>query len=157
MTEPNAENSAPSAQEAAVEPSWKPLLWLAGGVAALVLLGELLFDAALEFGEFLFLTLVEAPEELLEDYIEDWLKAYDPHQADRYSEMATAIGLTPVKIATGLVFLRWAWAHTRRSLAPKAQAFLRRQSLAVWLAWRALPWRRKLLAAAALGLLAMFV
>ena len=157
MTEPNAEDLAPAVQDAAVEPSWKPLLWLLGGIAALVLLGELLFDVLLEFGEFLFLTLVEAPEEFLEDYIEDWLKAYDPHEADRYSEMVTAIGLTPVKIVTGLIFLRWVWMHTRRSLIPKAQAFLKRHSLAVWLAWCALPWHRKLLAVAVMGVLVMFV
>jgi hypothetical protein len=141
----------------AVEPSWKPLLWWAGGLAALVLLWELLFDALLDVGETLFLVLVEGPEELLEDQIEEWLKERFPHDADYYSEMITALGLTPFKIVLGLLLLRWLWAHTRRSLAPKALAFLRRQWLSVWLAWKALGWPYKLAALVAVGLLALML
>ena len=154
MAEPKPQDILPGAAAALpVQPSWKPLLWLVGGVLAAVLLWELLFDAMLELGEFLFLTLVEGPEEVLEDYIEEWLKEYHPHQADYYSEMITAIGLTPVKILTGLLLLRWLWKRPRH----RFMAFLRRQSLAVWLAWKALPWYYRLASVLALVIVAIIL
>jgi hypothetical protein len=161
MTEPDPKELAISRDAdaaQAVEPSWKPLLWLVAGLAVLVGLGELLFDALLEVGETLFLVLVEAPEEFLEDWIEEWLKENHPHDADRYSEMITAIGLTPVKILTGLILARWLWLHARRSFFPRARAFLWRQWLAVRLAWKALFWPYKILAGlAVLGVLAVLI
>jgi hypothetical protein len=154
MSEHDSEKSVLAQGGAAVAPSWKPLLWLVGGVAALVLLGELLFETLLEVGETLFLYLVEGPEEVLEDHLEAWLTQHYPHDADRYSEMITAFGVTPIKILTAVLLLRWLWTHTHTSLLPKSRAFLKRQSLAVWLAWKALPWYYKLLSVLALGAVA---
>lgn len=142
----------------AVEPSWKPLFWLIGGLTVLIVLGELLFDVFLDTLEVLFLALVEAPEEILEDKIEDWLKVHYPHDADRYSELITAIGLTPVKIVTGFLMARWLWRHSQSKLFPKFRAYLYRQYLAVRLAWQALAWYYKILiGVVVLGVLAVLI
>lgn len=141
-----------------VEPSWKPLFWLVGGLTVLIVLGELLFDVFLDVAEVLFLALVEAPEELLEDKIEEWLKVHYPHDADRYSELITAIGLTPVKILTGILMARWLWRHSHSKLFPKFRAYLYRQYTAVRLAWQALAWYYKVLAGVlALGILVVLI
>jgi hypothetical protein len=159
MTESKPDKNAPvSAEDIAVQPSWTPLYWLVGTIIFLVFLWELMLDLLLEFGETLFLVLVEAPEEFLEDILEEWLKVHYPHQADRYSEMITAIGLTPVKIITGLIFARWLWVYTHGNLFPKWVAFFKRQSLAVWLAWKAVFWPYKILAVfLVLGVLAVII
>jgi hypothetical protein len=141
-----------------VEPSWKPLLWLIGGLVVLIGLGELLIDVLLDMAETLFLVLVEAPEEILEDQIEDWLKVHVPHDADVYSERIAFYGLTPIKILTGVILARWLWRHSHSNLFPKFRAYLYRQYTAVRLAWQALAWYYKILTGmAVLGVLAILI
>jgi hypothetical protein len=151
--------------DADIQPSWKPLFWSVGVLAALVGLGELVIEFGLDTLEFVFellekvyLVVVEAPEELLEDKIEDWLAEHFPHQAARYSELITAIGLTPLKILLGLLLLRWLWRHSRHTLLPRFARWVRRQWLAVRLAWRLLAWPYKaLVVAGAVGSLFIFI
>lgn len=133
-----------------MEPSWKPLFWMLGSVAALVALGEIFFEALLEglemVGEGIFL-LVEGSEEHLEDKIEEWFDL-DPFHA----ELITAWTLIPVKIALAVLVLRWLWRTASGRLWPKVKTFLHRQWAAVRLAWRLLAWPFKVLVAAvALG------
>jgi hypothetical protein len=159
MSEHNSEEftTTQNGSVEAVAPSWKPLLWLVASVVTLVVLGELMFEMLLELGETLFLYVVEGPEEMLEDQLEDWLTEHFPHDADRYSEMITAFGVTPLKVLTALFVLRWLWVHTHTTLLPKLGAFIKRHSLAVWLAWGQLPWYYKLLGVIVIGSVAIIL
>lgn len=129
--------------EIAVAPSWKPLLWLAGGLAVAIGLGEVFLDLILEglelLGEAIFYA-VEGGEELLEDKIEEWFDL-DPYHA----EIITAWTLTPVKILLAVLALRGLWRLGRRKLFPRVRTYCRRQYRAVQLAWRALAWPFRIL------------
>ena len=160
MTDPESKDAAvPSAaalDEPPVEPSWKPLLWLVGGLAVVVGLGEVLFDLLLDIleliGEGIFF-VVEGSEEHLEDKIEEWFDL-DPFHA----EIVTAWSLTPVKILLAILALKWLWRKAHSKLIPRIVARLKRQQLAVRLAWRLLAWPYKaLLAVAVLGALALVI
>ena len=135
-----------------VEPSWKPLLWVVGGLVMVIGLWEVflelglnLFEILLEILEKAWLILIEAPEEFLEDLLESWLKNHFPHEADRYSEIVTAIGLTPLKILLIILLLRWLWGLAHGKLIPRFAAYVKRQYTAVHLAWQALGWPVKIL------------
>ena len=155
MIEPNQNppsNDEQPALDADIQPSWKPLYWTLGILTVLIGLGELVLEFGLEALEFVFEVLekiylftIEAPEELLEDRIEEWLARHYPHQAARYSELITAIGLTPVKIVLGLLLLRWLWNHTHTTLLPRFFRFVRGNCIAVRLAWDILAWPYKAL------------
>jgi hypothetical protein len=134
----------------AVAPSWKPLLWLAGGLTVLIVLGEVFFDVLLEglelLGEVIFFA-VEGSEEHLEDKIEEWFDL-DPYHA----EIVTAWTMTPFKILLAIFVLRWLWRRAHGKLFPRIAAYIKRQYTAVRLAWQLLAWPFKILAvAAALG------
>lgn len=138
--------------EAQIEPSWKPLLWLVGILAAVIGLGELLlelgvhlFEILLELLEALYLALIEAPEELLEDQIESWLKVHFPHEADRYSEIITAVGFTPFKLLLAYFLARWLWRLGHSKLVPAIEQWCKLQVMKVRLAWRLLFWPWKIL------------
>jgi len=151
--------------EESIEPSWKPLLWFLGILAAAIGLGELflelgfhVLEALLELLETLYLALIEAPEELLEDQIEDWLKIHFPHEADRYSEIITAFGLTPFKLLLLYFLARWLWRLGHSKIVPALERWCKRQVMKVRLAWRLLFWPYKLLIGiVALGLLAILI
>ena len=136
-----------------IEPSWKPFYWFVGTVVALFLLGELIIDFGLEVAEFLWvlieklwLILIEAPEEWLEDRLADYLKQHFPHEAERYSEIATALGLTPLKLVLVLLVGRWGVRRIRRVIWPKVQAAVRRRVRQVQLAWDILSLPQKIFA-----------
>lgn len=130
-----------SEADSAVEASWKPLIWAAAGLAAMIGLGEVFFDLILDglevLGEGIFYA-VEGSEELLEDKIEEWF-GLDPYHA----EIVTAWTLTPVKLLLAFAALRWLWGLGRRKLFPKIVAYLKRQCRAVFLAWQDLAWFSK--------------
>lgn len=102
---------------------------------------ELLFDIV----EQVWLVLIEAPEEMLEDQIAVWLKNHFPHEADRYSEIITAIGLTPVKLLLVFLLARWGWRHSRTTLWPHLRNGFRIRVTEVRLAWAELRWLYRLL------------
>jgi hypothetical protein len=133
----NLETSPP------VEPSWKPLIWLVGGLAIAIALGEIFFELILELfetlGEAVFYA-VEGSEELLEDKIEEWFDL-DPYHA----EIVTAWSISPLKILIAVLLLRWLWKLARRKLFPKAATYCRKQYTAVRLAWDTLPWLYRIL------------
>ncbi len=138
--------------DAAIQPSWKPLLWLGGSLAALIGLWEIflelglhLFDLLFEILESIWLILIEAPEEYLEDLLADWLKHHFPHEADRYSEITTAIGLTPLKLLLIVMLARWIWQHSRTAWWPRIQRWFHVRVTEVRLAWEALWWPYRLL------------
>jgi hypothetical protein len=146
------DSKRPPGDEAEVEPSWKPLYWVLGSLALVIGLGEILLELGfhlLDFlmgaGETVYLALVEAPEELLEDQIENWLEQHFPHDAGRYSEIVTAVGLTPVKILLGLLLARWLWRKAHSEAAPRIEAYIKRQYRSVLLAWKLLAWPYKAL------------
>ncbi len=157
--------SCPAAEELPIVPSWKPLYWAAGILTALVALWEIFLDLGMDLFELLldliehaWLILVEAPEELLEDQIENWLKRHYPHDADRYSELITVYGLTPLKAVLVLLLLRWLWRKARTRLLPRIALFFRRHYAAVRLAWQLLAWPYKALGAVVvLGLLVILI
>jgi len=139
-------------EEEVIEASWKPLLWLGGILLSLVALWEIflelgihIFSFLLQVIEHLWLVLIEAPEELLEDKIEDWLKVHFPHDADYYSEIVTAFGLMPVKALLVVFLLKWLWNHSRTTLLPKVKRWLYIRVSEVKLAWAALAWPYKVL------------
>jgi hypothetical protein len=139
-----------------VEPSWKPLLWLVGGLAVAIGLGEIFFELILEglemLGEGVFY-VVEGSEELLEDKIEEWFEL-DPYHA----EIVTAWTMTPVKLLLAFIALKWLWRFSHNKLFPKIAAYIKRQYTAVQLAWRALAWPFKILIAiAAVGGLVVLI
>lgn len=146
-------DEAAGIQEDAIEPSWKPFYWFVGSVVALFLLGELIIDFGLEVAEFLWvliekvwLVLIEAPEEWLEDRLADYLKQHFPHEAERYSEIATALGLTPLKLVLVLLMGRWGIRRVRTVVWPKARDAVRRRVRQVQLAWALLSLPQKIFA-----------
>lgn len=140
-------------EDEGLEPSWKPFYWFVGTVVALFVLGELLIDFGLEVAEFLWvviekawLIVIEAPEEWLEDRLADYLKQHFPHEAERYSEIATAMGLTPLKLALILLAGRWGIRKIRVVLWPKLRSAVRRRIRQVQLAWTVLSLPQKIFA-----------
>jgi hypothetical protein len=136
-----------------VEASWTPFFWFLGSAVAIFVLGELLIDFGIEFFEFLFeilervwLVLIEAPEEWLEDRLADYLKQHFPHEAERYSEIATAMGLTPLKLILVMVFGRFAYRKIRNIYWPRARRWFRLRVKQVRLAWHGLTLMQKILA-----------
>lgn len=143
-----------------VEASWKPFYWFVGSFVAMFLLGEFLLDFGLELFEFLleviekiWLVLIEAPEEWLEDRLADYLKQHFPHEAERYSEIATALGLTPLKLLLALVFIRYAFRKCRDVIWPKVRRWVRIRVKQVQLAWGHLHLVQKIFAGAVFILL----
>ena len=132
MSDPHSEASSlpPSRSTAAeVQPSWKPLIGFAAGLAAVIALGEVFFDLALEGLEMLghgIFYAVEGSEELLEDKIEEWFDL-DPYHA----EIATAWLTTPIKLLLAFSIVRALWRLGRWRLFPKLAAYLKRQWAAV--------------------------
>lgn len=157
--------SHPAIEEPPIAPSWKPLYWAAGVLTAFIALWEIfldlgmdLFELLLDLIEHVWLVLVEAPEELLEDQIEKWLKQHYPHDADRYSELITVYGLTPLKAVLVVLLARWLWRKARAHLFPRIVLFFRRNYAAVRLAWQLLAWPYKALAGVVvLGVLAILI
>ena len=155
-SDPNARIPAAPDSGIPVEPSWRPLLWVAGCLAAIIGLGEFFLDVVLEvlelIGEGIFF-VVEGSEEHLEDKIEEWFDL-DPFHA----EIVTAWGMTPVKLLLGFLVLRWLWRKAHSQLLPRVVAYLKRQVRAVLLAWGELPWPYKaMIAMAAFGALAVLI
>jgi hypothetical protein len=145
-----------------VQPSWKPLIWLVAILAAAIGLGELLFDVLLDVFELIFdiietiyLYTIEAPEEVIEDHIENWLVPKVGHDAARYSEIITAVTFTPFKILAGILLVRGLWRWQKQTLFPKITAWAGKHALAVRLAWNGLfwPWKTLLVVGVLGGLL----
>jgi hypothetical protein len=161
MSDPNPEApSIPSSRSsesiADIQPSWKPLFWLAAGLAVVIGLGEVFFDLALEglgmLGHGIFYA-VEGSEELLEDKIEEWFDL-DPYHA----EIVTAWTMTPVKLLLAFLVLRALWRLGRKRFFPQLAAYAKRQYAAVRLAWKVLGWPLKVLVGVvAVGALAVLV
>jgi len=148
-----------------IEASWKPFYWFLGTFVAMFVLGELLIDFGLHFFEFLFevlekiwLVLIEAPEEWLEDQLADYLKHHFPHEAERYSEIATALGLTPLKLVLLLLVGRFTYRKVRDEHWPRLRRWFRIRVKQVHLAWEALTLIQKIISGAVfLGLLIILV
>jgi hypothetical protein len=143
-----------------IQPSWKPLFWLGGGLVLLIGLWEIflelglhLFDLLFEILENIWLVLIEAPEEYLEDLIAEGLKNHFPHEADRYSEITTAIGLTPLKLLLIIFLVRWGWRHSRNNLWPRLRQWFHIRLTEVRLAWAELWWPYRILG----GLLVLMI
>ncbi|MGI9211294.1 MAG: hypothetical protein ACR2HF_02380 [Methylococcaceae bacterium] len=157
--------TAISPESPEITPSWKPLWWVLGSLTLIVVLGEFALDFIIEGLEFLFeiiehiyLLLVEAPEEILEDYIEDWLAVHYPLDASRYSEMVTAIGLTPVKILVGIVLLKALLRYIREHGFPRIGRWVNRHYQSVRLAIKLLAWPYKVVAVVlVLGILLILI
>lgn len=139
----------------AIEPSWKPLLWFSGILVALIALWEVFLDFGMDLIEILFkilekiwLVLIEAPEELLEDKLEDWLEHHFPYDADRYAEIATAIGLTPLKILLILIGLRFLYKYFRTRIWCRMVRWGQICILEVKGAWEILSWPYRILGGA---------
>ena len=139
----------------AIEPSWKPLFWLSGVLVSLIALWEVFLDFGLDLIEILFkiiekiwLVLIEAPEEVLEDALEDWLEHHVPYEADRYAEIATAIGLTPLKILLILVGLRFLFKYLKSRVWCPMLRWGHIRVLEVRGAWAALSWLYRILGGA---------
>jgi hypothetical protein len=160
---PSPPPTPPDADE--VTPSWKPLGWALGILGLAAILGEFALELTLDLLELIFdlleniyLVVVEAPEEILEDYIEQWLEEHYPQDASRYSEMVTAIGLTPVKLLVGLVLLRALWKYGKEHGLPRLGRWLKRHYLSVRLAFSLLAWPYKIVAAlVVLGILVVLI
>ena len=129
-----------------VQPSWKPFYWFVGILGTLVLLWEFFLELTLDIIENVWLILIEAPEELLEDLLTEWLKQHFPHDADYYAEISTAIGLTPLKLLLVFVLGRWLWRRGREEWFPRWLAWGRIQAHQVKLAWLELAWLYRTLA-----------
>ncbi len=135
-----------------IQPSWKPLLWFGGSFIALIALWEVFLELGMNIFTLLFdvleniwLVLIEAPEEVLEDLLEDWLKNHFPHEADRYSEIATAIGLTPLKLALIFFVARWGWRWARAKVWLRVRRWFHIRVTEVKLAWAELAWPYRIL------------
>ena len=135
-----------------VQPSWRPLLWVVGSLVVTIGLWELFLDLGMDLFELIWevlervwLVLVEAPEEFLEDRLADWLKNHFPREAHRYSEVATAIGLTPLKIFLVFLLARWGWRHSRSKLWPRICMWFNVRVTEVRLAWDQLWWPYRVL------------
>jgi hypothetical protein len=154
-----------TATDESVKPSFKPLIWLGGGLLVFLGLWEVLLEFGLNFFELLFdiiehiwLWLVEAPEEFLEDRIADWLKTNFPHDADRYSEIITAFVLTPLKIVLVLFLLKSLWQHSRARFFPAVVRWFKARYAEVFLAWQGLAWYYKIIFGIfVLGVLAIII
>ncbi len=148
-----------------IQPSWKPLYWLVGGLLSLFLLWEIFLEFGLHLFEILFeilekiwLVLIEAPEEFLEDMLADWLKNHFPHDAERYSEITTAIGLTPLKLLLIFLAARWGWRYGKAHLWPRIKRWFRIRYLEVKLAWDELAWPYRIVGVVVLmGLLVIII
>ncbi|MEY2680841.1 MAG: hypothetical protein RL661_1072 [Pseudomonadota bacterium] len=148
-----------------IQPSWKPLLWFAGSLIATIALWEVFLELGMNIFELLFevlehiwLVLIEAPEEMLEDVLAGWLKNHFPHEADRYSEIATAIGLTPLKLVLIFFVARWGWRRARTQLWPRVRNWLHVRVTEVKLAWAELAWHYRILGGVlVLGLLILLI
>ena len=148
-----------------ITPSWKPLWWTLGTLGVLVGLGEFALEFVLDMLELIFdlfenlyLVLIEAPEEILEDYIEEWLGEHFPQDASRYSEMVTAIGLTPLKLLVGFVLLKNLWRYSMQYGLPWVIRRVKRHYQSVRLAIGLLAWPYKVLAIVVLsGLLLVLI
>jgi len=148
-----------------IQPSWKPLLWFGGSLVALVALWEVFLELGMNIFELLFdviehiwLVLIEAPEEMLEDVLAGWLKNHFPHEADRYSEIATAIGLTPLKLVLIFFVARWGWRRTKTEIWPKVRRWINVRVTEVKLAWVELAWHYRILGGfIVLGLLVILI
>ena len=143
------------ADEELIEASWKPFYWFLGSFVAMFVLGELLIDFGLHFFEFLFeviekvwLVLIEAPEEWLEDQLADYLKQHFPHEAERYSEIATALGLTPLKLIFLVLLGRYGFRKMRDEYWPRLRRWFRIRVKQVHLAWEALTLVQKIISGA---------
>lgn len=140
-----------------IQPSWKPLIWFGGGLLLLIGLWEVFLDVGLDLLEILFeilekiwLVLIEAPEEWLEDQLADWMKQHFQHDAHRYSEITTALGLTPLKIVLMFFLLRWGWRHCRTHVIPQVILWSKIRVTQVRLAWVELWWPYRILGCVAL-------
>ena len=148
-----------------IQPSWKPLLWFGGSLVALIALWEVFLELGMNIFELLFevlehiwLVLIEAPEEMLEDALADWLKNHFPHEAYRYSEIATAIGLTPLKLLLLFFAARWGWRRARAQLWPRVRHWFHIRVTEVKLAWAELAWPYRFLGGIlVLGLLILLI
>jgi hypothetical protein len=137
-----------------IQPSWKPLLWMGGILLSVIVLWEIFLDLGMNLFELIFevlekvwLVLIEAPEEFIEDVLADWLKNHFPHEAERYSEITTAIGLTPLKLLLVIFLARWAWRRARSRLWPRIQHWFHVRVTEVKLAWAELGWPYRILGA----------
>ncbi len=135
-----------------IQPSWKPLLWTGGILLSVVVLWEIflelgmnLFELIFEILEHVWLVLIEAPEEFLEDVLAGWLKNHFPHEAERYSEITTAIGLTPLKLLLVIFLARWAWRRAKSQLWPRVKRWFHVRVTEVKLAWAELIWPYRIL------------
>ncbi|TSA02133.1 MAG: hypothetical protein D4R76_08140 [Methylococcus sp.] len=135
-----------------IQPSWKPLIYFAGGLGLLVVLWEVFLELGIHIFEFLFevlekiwLVLVEAPEEFLEDKLADWLKSHFAHEAERYSEVATALGLTPLKIFLVFFFGRMAFRFLKTKAWPRIKVWTLVRMTEVRLAFNELAWPYRIL------------
>ncbi len=149
--EPPKVNQGPE-MPADIQPSWKPLIYFGGGLSLLVVLWEVFLELGIHIFEFLlevlekiWLVLVEAPEELLEDQLASWLKNHFPHEADRYSEVATALGLTPLKIFLIFILGRMAFRFLKTKAWPKARIWTLIRITEVRLAFDELAWPYRIL------------
>lgn len=148
-----------------IQPSWKPLLWFGGSLVALMALWEVFLELGMNIFELLFdvlehiwLVLIEAPEEMLEDALADWLKNHFPHEAYRYSEIATAIGLTPLKLLLLYFVARWGWRRAKAQLWPRVRRWFHIRVTEVKLAWAELSWPYRILGGVLLlGLLILLI
>lgn len=160
----NSQSARPPATD--IQPSWKPLWWLSAGLILLIglwegvllELGLNVFELLLDLLENIWLVLIEAPEEFLEDQIAEWLKIHFPHEADRYSEIITAIGLTPLKVLLVFFLARWGWRHARTNLWPRVRHWFHIRITEVRLAWADLWWPYRVLAGVLVfGLLVLLI
>ena len=130
----------------------EPPKYFGGGLSLLVVLWEVFLELGIHIFEFLlevlekiWLVLVEAPEELLEDQLASWLKNHFPHEADRYSEVATALGLTPLKIFLIFILGRMAFRFLKTKAWPKARIWTLIRITEVRLAFDELAWPYRIL------------
>lgn len=148
-----------------IQPSWKPLLWMGGILLSVIALWEIFLDLGMDLFELIFeilehvwLVLIEAPEEFLEDVLAGWLKNHFPHEAERYSEITTAIGLTPLKLLLVIFVARWAWRRAKSQLWPRVRRWFHVRVTEVKLAWAELSWPYRILwGALLLGILIVLI
>jgi len=137
-------------------PGWKPLLWLAGVIVLLVVLGEVLVVFGWELLELLgegIFYVAEGSEEFLEDAVEKWFDLH-PWEAERY----TAWAMLPVKLLLAFLVLRTLWRWKKRKVFPAVKRWAQRQWLLIRLSWRSVwwPWKALLIIVAA-GFLAILI
>ena len=137
-------------------PGWKPLLWLAGAIVLLLVLGEVLATFGWELleliGEGIFY-VVEGSEEFLEDAVEKQF-GLQHWEAERY----TAWAMLPVKLLLAFLVLRMLWRWKKRKVFPAVKRWAQRQWLLIRLSWRGVwwPWKALLIVAAG-GVLAILI